>query len=391
MGKPMFTDAISTAAVSFNEEGDFVHLLFNPDFWKKLTVYERLFVLSHETLHVILNHGFRTADAEDNEIVNKALDVVVNHLLVNRFGFVRSKISFEKTLCWVDTIWPDKDIPSDKNFEFYFNLLKKSKPETLGSLSLVDDHSGLAENPKNWQEVIDAFGDVLSDDEKESLREVMEKHFQLPEQDDKTNSQHEPGTISGCGWVIVSAQVAKKKKWETVIKKWAKKYDRPELHDVEQWARTNRRFVNLSPDLFLPTDMEVEHDNEGKIQVWFFQDTSGSCAHLAKRFFTAAKSLPDDRFDVKMHCFDTRVFETTLESGKLFGFGGTCFRSLEAYIQAYMKKNGTKYPQAVFVITDGQGTPVKPEKPEVWYWFLDPFVTHCIPVTCNKFHLKNFE
>jgi hypothetical protein len=92
-----------------------------------------------------------------------------------------------------------------------------------------------------------------------------------------------------------------------------------------------------------------------------------------------------------MHCFDTRVFETTLESGKLYGFGGTCFRSLEAYIQAYMKKNGTKYPQAVFVITDGYGTPVQPEKPEVWYWFLDPYATHCIPAACNKFHLKNFE
>lgn len=388
LGKPVFSYELDTAGVGFDKEGEYTRYIFNPDFWELLTPYERLFVICHECLHVILNHGLRSLNVDDHEIANKALDVVVNHMLVSRFGFIRSQISFEKTLCWTDTIWTDKEVPSNQNFEYYFNLLKKKSPPSLGGLSLVDDHFGLAQDSAEWQSVIDAVGEALSDFEKDSLTDVMEKHFQ----DEKTNSEHQPGMISGCGWVIVSTvKVKVKKKWETVIKKWSKKFDRPEFHDVEQWARTNRRFASLNPNIFLPTEMEIDHEKEGKIEVWFFQDTSGSCSHLLERFFKAAKSLDPKRFDVKMHCFDTKVFETTLESGKLYGFRGTSFSILEIYIQNYMKKNDTPYPQAIFVITDGYGTPITPQIPKRWYWFLDPFATHCIPKECNKFNLKEFE
>ncbi|MBN2302081.1 MAG: hypothetical protein JXN60_06135, partial [Lentisphaerae bacterium] len=102
----------------------------------------------------------------------------------------------------------------------------------------------------------------------------------------------------------------------------------------------------------------------------------------------AAMSLPEWRFDIRMFCFDDRVYETSLESKKLFGFGGTSFGPLESYIQ---KHKGKEYPRAVFVITDGYGTPIKPEIPQRWYWFLSSSYTGYIPKTCNIFKLKDFE
>src|ERR1700744_3478315 len=66
IGKPWFTEIIPTAAVAFDKEGhDCVQFVFNPHFWERLTLYERLFVICHEALHVILNHGFRALNAED--------------------------------------------------------------------------------------------------------------------------------------------------------------------------------------------------------------------------------------------------------------------------------------------------------------------------------------
>lgn len=385
LGKPFFTNSIPTAAVAFDRTGQQVQYLFNPDFWNELTRYERQFIIAHECLHVILNHGFRSLDASDHEVANKALDVVVNHMLINRFGFDRKQISFADELCWIDTLWKENHPEDNMNFEYYFNLLKNEGD--LGAGNLADNHSGLSMDADEWQDVVDMVGEAMSDFSKQSIAEILEKHT-LEEESHSTQR----GTKSGNWWVTANVgEVKQKKKWETVIRQWSKKFDRANLHDVEQWARTNRRFVGLDIGLMLPTEMEVEHEIEGKIQVWFFQDTSGSCAHFKDRFFAAALSLPKGRFDVKMHCFDTHVFETTLESRQLKGFGGTSFSALENYILKYTEKNKVEYPKAVFVITDGYGDRVEPKIPKNWYWFLDPFHTSCIPDACNKFNLKDFE
>src|SRR4051812_38321676 len=74
MGKPTFTDQVETAAVAFNKDGDYIDFLFNPEFWAGLSHYDRLFVVCHECLHVILNHGHRSKNATDKYRANKALD-----------------------------------------------------------------------------------------------------------------------------------------------------------------------------------------------------------------------------------------------------------------------------------------------------------------------------
>ena len=103
--------------------------------------------------------------------------------------------------------------------------------------------------------------------------------------------------------------------------------------------------------------------------MWFFLDTSGSCYHLKDRFFAAAASLPERRFNVRLFCFDTAVQETTLASGKIYGGGGTSFRIIEKHIQGEISSKGCKYPE-VFVISDGYGDLVSPQHPSKWHWLL---------------------
>ena len=92
-------------------------------------------------------------------------------------------------------------------------------------------------------------------------------------------------------------------------------------------------------------------------------------------------SLLDQKND-----FDTKVYETTIESRRLYGFGGTSFDIIEDYIQSYIKKNNLKYPEAVFVITDGCGNSVNPQIPKNWYWFLSKNYITYIPKESNKFY-----
>ena len=64
------------------------------------------------------------------------------------------------------------------------------------------------------------------------------------------------------------------------------------------------------------------------------------------------------------------------------------------FLKAILKnkeKNKGKYPDAVFVITDGYGDPVKPEFCKKWYWFLSHNYRACIPKECNVYDLKNYE
>lgn len=428
MGKPVFNEDIPTAAVQFDEVGEFVYFHFNPVFWNRLDFYGKLFVICHEALHIILNHGMRTRDAGRNaRAANAALDIVVNHNLVRGFGFDRNKIDniikpiFKQMseeegkewgpeqedsggLCWVDTVFKGKN-PMPKNdemFEYYYNLFEKTYgdggpgdgSEGLGrSGNALDDHSMMGEKQSDeWGKVIDNLSEELHEDEKKSLKPVVDKHFQKPS---KESPNSPAGSGTGGQWVFAKiAKIVQKKKWETVIKKWARKFLVEKDKEVEQWARINRRLTFLPRDMFLPSEMEVEeHESEKrKIKVFFFLDTSGSCWGLKDRFFAAAASLPIERFDVRLFCFDTVVKETTLASQKIYGGGGTSFDILEKHVQSVMNKEDCKYPEAVFVITDGYGNAIRPAQPKNWYWFLSQGGTrNYIPKDCNIFNLADYE
>lgn len=401
MGKPIFNEEIETAAVQFNSDGEFIWFHFNPQFWNRMQLKDKLFVICHEALHIILNHGIRTKDAgrRNSAATNVALDVVVNHSLVNNFGFLRSTIEDWQDYCWVDTVFKDKNpLPPDNElFEYYFNLFDKVYGDggmgdgtKGGAPGLVDDHSKMGEGSDNWDEIIDALNAELTDEEKESLKSMVSKHFEENKSNDK-----KAGTGTGAWSFVKIGKVVKKLKWETVIKRWSKKYLKTIDKEEEQWARLNRRMSMLPRDMFLPTDMEVDdaERNKTKIDVWFYLDTSGSCIGLKDRFFTAALSLPTERFNIRLFCFDTKVEETTLESKKVYGGGGTCFNILEAEIQKELKAGKIdKYPEAVFVITDGYGTNIKPQMPSKWYWFItDGGVRNYIDKDCNFYNLRDFE
>jgi predicted metal-dependent peptidase len=390
LGKPTFTKDLPTAAVYFDKVGETLEFKINPDYWASRNDAQKQFVVSHECLHVILYHGFRINELsrEDLKIANLALDVVVNHALVDKFSFDRSQIDPNNEYCWVDTVFP-KDTPEPgKYYEFYYGLLEKMRDAGGGGSGsmlggkLVDDHDGLASF--NTPEFENKIKELVSEEELNSLSDFIKRQTEDIEEQCKQAGCSPGNTFVHCD----VGKVKKKRKWETVKKKWAAKYIKD--NEVEQWARRNRRFVFMPADFMIPSDQEVEEFEKDRIQVWFFQDTSGSCSGFVDRFFKAAKSLPLDRFDVKMHCFDTRVYETTLKSGNLYGFGGTTFSCIEAYIQAYIKKNNLSYPKAVFVITDGYGNTVTPEKPERWYWFIQG-ATYLIPPKSHTFQLRDYE
>ncbi len=379
LGKPVFTDEIPTAAIMFDKtDGEAVAFCFNPKHWKESSEYERLFTICHECLHVILNHGRRIQGFPSLNMpaANIALDVVVNHMLVDKFGFERDKLDKPDNLCWIDTVFKGRDdIKRHETFEYYFKeLVKNAIPVNV---CLCDVH-GL----EDTGDIIDELDELLSDEDKELLRDSIEKH----------GESKKAGTGTGGQWCFAKVgKVAQKKKWETVIKKWSLQFT-VDIREIEQWARLHRRRAMLPEDFMLPSEMEDDdREDPGKILVWFFQDTSGSCSGFRDRFFKAAMSLPTWRFDIKLHCFDTKVFETTLEGKKLYGFGGTSFSCIERYIQEYIKEHEEEYPRACFIVTDGYGDKVSPQYPDRWHWFLSNSYKVYVPPKSPCYQLSDYE
>jgi hypothetical protein len=233
MGKPHFTEEIETAAVQFDDVGEFIYFHFNPKFWDSLDFYNKLFVICHESLHVILNHGIRTREIErvNRGACNAALDVVVNHALLRSFGFEREKIINQEKLCWIDTVFAGRKPlpPDDEMYEFYYNLFEKvcgdggrgdgsegdGDPDQMGGMSngqgTVDDHSFMGKSGDEWGKVIDKLQEGLSDEEKNSLKKMVEKHFQKGVTPKEALNQ-KAGTGTGGQWVLPTSPRSRRRR-----------------------------------------------------------------------------------------------------------------------------------------------------------------------------------
>ncbi len=383
ISRPSFSKELPTAAVYFNRAGNCIDLKINHQFWKGLSRDEKVFVLSHEALHIFLNHGKRIKDSspKESDIVNRALDVVINHTLVDKFRHERKKVDKQNEYCWLDTVFKDDtEVKPGQNYEYYFARLREKRKERAGKP--VNDHSGLK-----------SFGEGQGEEEGESkpdkqLEDLL-KRIVGPSEMKELAGQLAGVDGGGFQKIVERMQVYPKKKWETVIKKWSAKFTHE--READQFVLTNRRFA-LMPreDVFLPTEAEYEGVNENRIDVWFFLDTSGSCAHLADRFFKASDTLPRTKFNVKLLCFDTAVYEVDPKTRTLSGFGGTSFSCIEQFIQGKVAAGLKKYPTC-FLITDGCGDPVSPAQPDKWFWFLTMDYKDYIPARSKCFNLADFE
>lgn len=386
VGVPIFDNAIKTAAVyAERETGKFLYLRINPNFWESLTMVQRLFIIAHECLHIILGHLSRFNNYPNEEALSRAIDIVVNHMCVEKLGFRRYEIDPKMEYCWIETCFKDySNIERGQSVDYYY-------------MKLMEQAEGGGEGDGEGEGQASGMGGKVLDDhmplDADAQKEFMDKMDKSLSDDDKEYLQKMAGDSSDYKWTIIRVPVVKKRKWETVIRKWSVKAAGFNEKPREQWARLNRRGALIKSKMFIPSDMEVHEraKEKKKIKVFFYLDTSGSCHHLAERFFTAAKSLPSDKFEIRLFCFHTAVNETDIAGERIVKGGGTRFDIMEANIQTLIKKEGIDYPKAVFVITDGEGNAVAPEFPERWHWFLSHPVKQYIPKGSMIYDLADYE
>lgn len=357
MSRMIFTESVPTAAVSLSGNGERVIFSINPKFWQTLNKEQKKFTICHEALHVVFNHLQRLSDYKDEvkKKANKAFDIVVNHLLISKFGFKREDLGdFAENGCWVDTIFPDKPrMSSKKSSEYYLTRIGDGLPDMD---SLFDNHDG-------WEEI-----------EESDLKNMSSKTEDLCEGDNDLEESRGDKGGTGIGGNMESLRrkrVRKSQVWDVMIKDLIRTKKILTDDTEETWGGKSRRHMLLGDDLFLPSERIDDVFTEDKIVLNLFLDVSGSCYNLVEDFFTISESIPDKLFDINLFTFDEIVsrIPKNVSNYEFDGSGGTDFRCIERDIQDRIC-GGEKYPDAVFVITDGEGCKFLPERPERWTFFL---------------------
>lgn len=385
MGLPTLTDEIPRAAIGFNKDGDAVSFLWNPEFWEELDNYTRSFVVGHEMLHVLLNHGKRMLIHKDDSKSNQAMDIVVNHILINEFGFDRDKLCFDwSEFCWVDTLFEFPNIPmTNKSYEHYYNILSiMDSPSKL----IMDSHGILSEDGGG---ISNKLGEsLIANDFSDKLLDIINEN--------KFPDSIMGGSSLGQLMDLNKRSVKISKKWDALMKPSIYK-PVEKARVVDTWVRDSRRlydFMENNKDVFLQSRVSVVDKFKEKTQseIWFFLDYSGSCYSYYKNFLDAANSLNAKKFKVRLFTFDTSVTEITTTTTAAIAGGGTHFSCINDTVNKLMK-DGNNPPSGVWVITDGYASDskIKPQNPERWTWFLTPRSTRSfIPRESKIENLSDF-
>lgn len=367
MGKPIITEQIPTAAVSFDKAGKFTNYYWNPNFYAALTDEERVAVVIHESLHVILQHGMRGKDLKYPRLQNQVQDCVINRIVEVDFGYpadifdtIIQKINPEGKSCTFKNIFSDpkySNLDLTHSWEYYYQLLLENAQEMSGFISFDENMVG--------EEVDIDVGDILdviSGDEKE----VVQKF----------------GKGEGTEEVHVKGKSKESRAWMKAIRRWKEDFVEDEF---SQWIKPNRRVQSLPDNIFLPSFDQCE-DIKKKPEVAVFWDVSDSCRNMVDPFKEAVLSIPKDKFKLSYYVFDDKVQKIDVRNMRFKGFGGTNFKPIEQGLQKLKK-----YPHHIFVITDGYSQTVEPQFPDRWTFFLGgSYTTHYLPLGSKHYILKDF-
>ncbi len=297
---------VPTAGVRVTEDGNY-EMLYNPDFFAKLPVIQRLGVLKHEFYHLVLEHvSERLPDTGMTKDWNIATDLSINGLIpdeIPEFGCIPGK-------------GPFADYPAGQTAEWYYNRIQQDKKDgkDRGGDSM-DDHDG-------WGD-----GNGLPDEVKELAKQRLKEMM-------KDASKEANQTSNGWGNMPMNVRqdildrISPKVNWRNVLRYFIKTSTR--ANKTRTLKRLNKRFP------FIHSGVKVERRARIAISI----DQSGSVSdELLVKFFSELDNLAR-LAEFTVVPFDTEVSEKlvytwkkgTHKRAERVKYGGTDFNAPTKYV-----------------------------------------------------------
>lgn len=309
---------------------DGTSIAFNPHFFMSLPLPQRVFLLAHETSHVLYSHMLRRGD-RDPYLWNCAGDFMINAELIDQgFEFIPIGLYDAKY--------------AGMNTEQIYELIK-GNPQ--GSLP-----NGLGEDLKEPEDL----DEETIEEAENKIRDIVIRSSQLA--DMRNDAASVPDSVRR----MIAYMAKPKVNWRTQTRRFFQALDKSDY----SYRRPNRRFE----DVYLPTrrgkklsKISFAIDTSGSVTKKQFNQFIGEVAGLLRS--AKPKELELMQFDHALQSVEIvkSVFDLTQVEFK--GHGGTNPAvALNHFIDSDSK--------ALFVLTDGYFSPFdlpKPARPVVWVIF----------------------
>ena len=346
--------AVPTAGVRVTKDGQF-EMIYNPEFFEKLTPKERSGVLKHEFYHLIFEHVTGRLPSEGmSKMWNVATDLAINSHLIGELpegGCFPQQEPFE-------------EYPIGQSAEYYYKMLKEDerfqpKDEDGDGESGEGNGDGQSGSGSGLPDTMDDHSgwggeDGMTEESKQAIREVAQERLKQAMKDavDEINS-------SGRGWGSVGADTRKqiqdfikpKVNWRSVLRYFIKTSQRSNKRSTVR--RINKRFpyIHSGKKVTRQAKIAISIDQSGSVSdsmlALFFSELSG----LAK--YAEFTVIP----------FDTDVQESEVyvwkkgkkQTWERVSCGGTNFDAPTAWV------NARKFDGHI-ILTDMEAPKPKPSK-----------------------------
>lgn len=351
-------DEVDTAAT------DGKNLFFNPEFFLGLDPDERIFLVLHEVMHNVYNHGIRLG-FRDRTTWNEAGDYVINDDLIQR-GFKMPKDGLHDVGyrgMSADEVYEDLISKKDKgqsNAPAPWQDIKAPPDSQQGDGTPDPNGNGQGGQGQNQ-----GLGDVQAP----TAQEVEDHNKNLLTQATQASqmSGDKAGTVPGSLERTLEEMLKPKLPWNKILAKFLFSLNKNDY----SWRKPNRRFI--SQGIIMPS---LHSEGVGRID--FAVDTSGSVSESDFNRFISEIGYVFKTFNPKE--IGVMQFDSVLQSNdkccsvqdflkiKFSGGGGT---RIEPVLEVF-KDNDAK---ALIILTDGylyHGEKLDPKKPVIWCIYDNP-------------------
>lgn len=412
------TTAIPTMAVTASGDGTMM-LLYNPYFTVQLGEQGALFVLFHESRHIVMRHLFAEPHLNGDEDWNTATELCINHVVMTRLKRqsmpeievtdpITGKVDKQKT--GIDPREVYKQYKANlkeqglepveyasfvaTDFGCYTELKRMSKPpkpnKAMGMACIHQDGDG-TEGPEGEgpgvqmdQDTIDQIGAQVIHNAMQAAKAGKEKaRDELLELGERTDGATERtsklwGTY-GLASLRGKTQETRRVDW---WQQWTTDFLASKLQEGERTIYPKKR---LALDIEFDLDPMLVRRGEDEIKVGLiFYDTSGSMPDHVVKWLTELVGHTEG-LEVHWCSFDGVVMP--FKAGeKVSGGGGTNFQNCVDYAEGRLEVNGARFDEEfdfALMLTDGYASEVKVQDADKWAWLITEGGSSAVPEAHN--------
>lgn len=323
-----FTTRVPTAGVNVT---DGINLYINPDFFKSLSLVQRVELLIHECGHIMhyhINRAKSLGSEVDHKLFNIAADLTLNEPLT-------SLHEFGVTIAKVKEMIPD--LLDGETTEYYYSKLKQEQDKLKQELSTIDDHG-------EWLEGTDQSVEVVKEIIKQSMKKAV-------------NNAGGAGNVPGNIMTILENMYKSEVNWKQELRRFFDKSN--QFMKNKSRKKRNRRYGVMFPG----------KRKQPILKIAIAVDTSGSISdEYLTQFFTEIKAIYNttpcelivmeaDTEVKKIYSYDPK------QKIEVTGRGGTCYQPVFNKVNEMGDINGLIYLGDMDIYDE---IVTKPNYPVLW-------------------------